>query len=387
MKKNLWIIIIVGLILRIILSLITFHPDIEVFSLSGKLVAAGNILNLYDFSLNSLVLNYPPAIYLFHGLFSYLFKLIGLSTINQPNINLLLLKLPYLIFDLLTGVILFKLVGSNKKAVLAFALWMFNPISLYVTYMMGQFDIIPTFFIVLAVYFVTKNKLEWSALALGIGIAFKVSPIFLVTPLAVYSKSFLGRIKLMILAVLPYLISIIPYLPSKSYRTAALFTDQNLKSLYASISISGGESILLFPVFLLFFYLIIWYFPSKLDINKLFLIPLLLFFILTHYHPQWLIWVTPLLILDLIASEFTNILPDIMILYSWFGLLFFFDPSLTIGIFSPIWPPLKSLAYYWSLGQKDLSYNLPRSIFQTIFVSASLYLIYRNYLKDLLVRK
>lgn len=380
MKKNIWIIIVTGLILKIVLSLITFHPDIEVFSLAGKLIAAGHILNFYDFSVNSAVLNYPPAIYLYHGLFSYLFKLIDLSSFNQFNIDLLLLKIPYLIFDVLIGVVLYKLVDT-KKAVLVLILWMFNPVNLYVTYMLGQFDIIPTFFIILAVYFVMKNKLEWAALAIGFGIAFKISPIFLAIPIAVYNKSFLGRIKLIILAGMPYFISIIPYFFSKSFRATALFTDQNTKSLYASISISGAESILLFPAVLCFFYLIIWFFPRKLNINKLFLIPLLLFFILTHYHPQWFIWITPLLILDLINSRFKNILPVFLIFYGWLSSLFFFDPSLTIGIFSPIWPSLQTLSHYWYLAQINSNYNLPRSIFQTIFVSAALYLIYQNSLK------
>lgn len=387
MKKSLWITIIVSLILRIILSLSTFHPDMQAFDLAGKLVASGKVLNLYEFNLNSVVLNYPPAIYLFHGLFGYLFKLVGLSELNQPNINFLLLKLPYLIFDLLIGIILYKLVGSNKKAILAFALWMFNPINLYVTYMLGQFDIIPTFFIILAVYFVTKNKLKWAALAIGFGVAFKLSPIFLAVPVAIYNKNFLGRIKLLILAGLPYFISIIPYIFSKSFRATALFTDQNTKSLYAGISVSGAESILLFPAVLLFFYLVIWFFPRKLNINKLFLIPLLLFFILTHYHPQWLIWITPLLILDLITSKFKSILPVCLIIYGWLGSLFFFDPSLTIGIFSPVWPSLQTLSHYWYLAQINSNFNLPRSIFQTIFVSAALYLICQNSLKIIFQRR
>lgn len=387
MKKILWIIIIVSLILRIILSLSTFHPDMRTFDLAGKLVASGKVLNLYDFNLNLVVLNYPPAVYLFHGLFSYLFKLLGLSALNQPNINFLLLKLPYLIFDLLIGIILYKLVGSNKKATLAFALWMFNPVNLYVTYMLGQFDIIPTFFIILAVYFVIKNKFKWAALAIGFGVAFKLSPIFLAVPIAIYNKSFLGRIKLLILTGLPYFVSILPYIFSKSFRATALFAEQNTKSLYASISVSGAESILLFPAVLLFFYLVIWFFPLKMNIYKLFLIPLLLFFIFTHFHPQWLIWITPLLILDLITSKFKSILPVCLIIYGWLGSLFFFDPSLTIGIFSPVWPSLQTLSHYWYLGQGSSNLNLSRSIFQTIFASAALYLICQNYLEAILKKR
>ncbi|MDP3758489.1 MAG: hypothetical protein Q8Q86_02120, partial [Candidatus Daviesbacteria bacterium] len=78
MKKTFWIIIIIGVAVRIFLSLTTFHPDMQVFKLAGKLVASGNILNLYDFTSNSAVFNYPPAIYLFHGLFTFLFSTLGI---------------------------------------------------------------------------------------------------------------------------------------------------------------------------------------------------------------------------------------------------------------------------------------------------------------------
>lgn len=378
--KNLWIIVIIGVVIRIVLSLTTFHSDMAVFDLAGKLVASGNALNVYNFSSNQAVLNYPPAIYLFHGVFSFVFdNILGLSRLNQFNIHLLLLKLPYLIFDLFLGFILLKLFDSQKKSLVAFVLWMFNPINLYATYMMGQFDIIPTFFTVLSIYLVVKGKLSWAAVALGFGIAFKLSPVFLVIPLVVFGKSIWERLRLFILCLTPYLLSIIPYLPSSSFKTTALFANQSSKSLYADIPVSGGESIILFPVFLVFFYLIIWGFnlsKVRIDIWKLYLIPLLLFFIFTHYHPQWLIWISPLLILDLVTSGFKNIIPNILIFVSWFASLFFFDPSLTLGIFSPIAPVLQNTPSIWTLMNIGVDYNLLRSLIQTISVSAALYLIY-----------
>lgn len=369
MMKNLWIILTVGVLLRIILSVATYHSDMEVFELAGKLVASGNILNLYDFSSTAAVFNYPPLIYLLQGLFRFFIS----GIFSWP-----LLKAPYLIFDLLVGLILWKLFDSPQKSSLAFALWMFNPINLYATYMMGQFDIIPTFFIILSLFMVVKKRLELAAVALGFGIAFKISPIFLAVPLIIFGKNFLERLKLLILALLPYLVSIIPYLFSSSFRATALFANQSSKSLYASIPISGGESIILFPAFLLLFYLIIWNSKGQ-DINKLFLIPLLLFFIFSHYHPQWLIWVTPLLILELVNSGFKNLLPYFLIFISWLASLFFFDPSLTIGIFVPIWPKLQALPNIWTILRLNPDYNFSRSVIQTIFVSASLYLIYEYF--------
>lgn len=366
--KSLWIIITLGLILRIILSLSTYHSDMQVFDLAGRLVALGNVLNLYDFSSSSAVFNYPPLIYIYHGLFRVLF-----GGIENP----LVLKFPYLIFDALAALTLFKLFNARREKILALRLWVFNPVSLYATYMMGQFDIIPTFFIILSVYLAVKNKLNLAALALGFGIAFKIFPLFLIIPLLIFGKSIGEKIKLLFLTLVPYLLTIIPYLPSDSFRATALFANQNSKSLYAKLPVSGGESILLFPALLLLFYLIILSLKIKTDIWRLYAIPLLLFFIFTHYHPQWLIWITPLLILELVKSGFRNWLPQMLIFLSWFASLFFFDPSLTVGIFAPVAPVFRDLPSIWILLNISFDYNVMRSLVQTVFVAASLYLIYR----------
>lgn len=369
--KNLWIILIVGVVLRILLSAFTYHPDMLAFKLGGEVVASGKFLNLYDYSDKDIaILNYPPLIYWFHGIFNFL--------LGSVLVTGLVIKIPYLIFDLLIGFLFLRLFTSQRDKILAFSLWIFNPVSIYATYMMGQFDIIPTFFTVLSIYFVVKDKLKLAALALGGGIAFKIYPVFLVIPLLILGKTYFDKFKLGVLAILPYLLSITPYIESASFRAQALFTSQTDKSLYAKIPVSGGEAILLFPAALILFYLLIW--GKKIDKSslwKLYLIPLLLFFILTHYHPQWLIWITPFLILDLLSSKFKNLFPILLIFGSWFASLFFFDPSLSLGMFTPIWPNLANLNL-WTILNLNMDYNFSRSVLQTIFAAASVHMIYRH---------
>ena len=368
--KKIWLILIAGIMLRVFLSFATFHPDIQALSDSGQLVTDGHLLNLYNYSSDTLVLNYPPLIYWFFGLLNFLFS--G---------NIPFLKLSYLPFDILLAFILYKMVDA-KKAVLAFSLWLFNPINLYVTYMMGQFDIIPTTFTVVSIYLITKNRLNLAALALGGGIAFKLYPVFLIIPLIILAKSFWTKIKLVVIAFLPYCISILPYLSSGSFRSNALFTNQSSKSLYATIPVSGGESIILFPALLIFFYLLIW--QKKLtesSLWKIYLTVLLLFFIFTHYHPQWLIWITPFLILSLVFERLKNLLPILLIFVSWLGSLLFFDSSLTMGIFSPLFPILKNTEDVWTLLNLKIDYNFSRSILQTVFASSAVYLIYQYFPK------
>ena len=366
--KKLMSILIFGVAVRIFLSFASFHPDIAALSAGGQFVTNGHILNLYDYSSDTLVLNYPPLVYWFFGLLNFLF-----------NGSISFLKLSYMLFDIPLGFLLIKVVDP-KKAVLAFSLWMFNPISLYSTYMMGQFDIIPTFFTLLSIYFIAKNKLSWAALALGGGIAFKLYPIFLIIPLIILAKSFWTKAKLMIIAALPYFVSVLPYLSSGSFRSNGLFASQSSKSLYATLPVSGGESVILFPVLLMLFYLLIW--QKKLDelfFWKIYLIPLLLFFIFTHYHPQWLIWIAPFLILGLVFERLKNLLPILMIFGSWVGSLFFFDSSLTLGLFAPLLPVLKNAPDIWTSLNLNIDYNFSRSILQTVFAASAAYLIYQYF--------
>jgi uncharacterized membrane protein len=192
--SKIWILIILAIALRIFLSFTTYHSDIAALVNGGQFIASGHILNLYDFSSDILVLNYPPLIYWYFGFFDLFFTgIFGL------------LKLPYLIFDLLLGFLLYKMV-EPRKALLAFGIWVFNPISLYATYMMGQFDIIPAFFSVLSVYFALKNRLTWATLALGTAIAFKLYPIFLIIPLITFGKNYWERFKLIMFSLSPYLV-------------------------------------------------------------------------------------------------------------------------------------------------------------------------------------
>ena len=410
-NKTLILILAIGIIIRLFLSAITFHPDITAFDLGGQLVAKGNVLNLYDYisklpSTSPLLKNYPPdfliyppAIYLYQGLFAAMFNnffdpgflmsvLVEVpKTFNTWTLSwhLVFLKLPYLLFDIPIAFLLAKLFESKREKILAFTFWIFNPVNLYATYMMGQFDIIPTFFVILSLYFLRRSQMKekniiFALIALGVGAAFKIYPLFLIIPLAFIGRTFWDKIKYLLIGVLPYFLFILPFIFSHGFRSSALVAGQTLKSFYAQIPISGGESIILFPFILIFFYLYI-YLNNKLlnnfeNVWKIDFIILILFFIFTHYHPQWFLWLTPFLIIALIKSNNKIVLPFVLSLISFFGLLFFFDSSLTIGIFSPIISSLYQSPTAWEIFRINIDTSFARSILQTLFVSCGAIFIY-----------
>ncbi len=413
MKKNILIVLALGILIRLFLGFSTYHSDVQPFYFAGSLMAEGNVLNFYDYLPNlpltepilkvypTNLFNYPPLVYFSLGPINYLlslpfskellhnfiFDLPSLLGNVELNFLLLALKLPYLVFDLGIGLLLFKFFEEpiNKQGLpfdngkfLAFTLWIFNPINLYATYMMGQFDVIPTFLTVLALYLaVKKEKLFLAALFLGLGASFKIFPFLFLIPLALIKEKWVDRIKITAIGGLTYIATILPFINSHGFRATALVAGQTTKSLYANLPISGGESIIIFPFLILFFYLI--FFFKKAGTQNLwsrFFIIILLFFIFTHYHPQWFLWLTPFLILDLVKSRLLHWPLVVISFISWLGLVTLFDPGLSVWLFSPINPGLYGQVGVWeSLGIR-VDLNMARSVLQTLFVSVAAYYIY-----------
>jgi hypothetical protein len=408
-KKGIIWIIATGILIRIFLAFSTFHSDIQPFYFAGETIAKGNVLNFYDY-LGSLspespilaiyptyLFNYPPLVYFFLGPINYLlalpfgggllhkfiFDLPGLLGNIQLNILLLTLKLPYFAFDLGVALLLYKLFDKPRNKFLALTLWIFNPINLYATYMMGQFDIIPTFLSVLALYIaIKKNSFFYAAFFLGLGTAFKIFPFLFLIPLALMKDKWFDRFKIVALGVLTYVLTILPFLASSGFRSTALVAGQTTKSMYATLPISGGESVILFPALLVFFYFVFLF--KKIKAEKLwsrFFVLLLIFFIFTHYHPQWFIWITPFLIIDLVKSGLKHWPLVLLAVITWLGQVSFFDPGLSVWLFSPIKPELYGQPGIWESLGINYNLNMARSVLQTLFVAVAGYYIYHHFPK------
>jgi len=410
MKRNVLIILTIGLILRVFLAASTYHADVAALGFAGKVVSEGNVLNLYDYLsglpaghpyLNIYPTNlfiYPPPIYfLYGGLFSLIRGVFGADFINifianplslfgevKLSFFLLFLKLPLFVFDIATAFLLMILAKDEKFKTKLFAFWIFNPVTLYATYMMGQFDIIPVFFTAASLCFaVKKKKIYLSSLMLGLGMSFKIYPLLFLVPLAFTKNRWIDRVKVAVTGVLPYLFCTLPFIGSKGFRTSALLAGQTTKSMYAVLPISGGESIIIYIAAVLFIYIVFLYSTNPIDQLwlKYFLL-MLLFFIFTHYHPQWFLWITPFLILDLVESRLKSFPLILLSLLSWIGLVTFFDPGLSTRLFAPIIPSLGNLPGIWQILGLDININLARSYFQTIFAAVGFYYLYKYFPKE-----
>ena len=188
--KKFEIFIITVLILKVIVMGL-FSSDYQndlfmkfVYGFIGE-IKKGQFINPYSIFKNEVNLfPYPPTMFLIEfwgGILS-----IGVKNIFIKNI---LFKIPSLIFDLLGLYFLVKMFPNKRKyiGVLYFA----SPIIFYATYMHGQLDIIPTIFLLGALYFLInkRNDIAFSiTLALALSSKLHILAIIPLLYLYIYKK-------------------------------------------------------------------------------------------------------------------------------------------------------------------------------------------------------
>jgi hypothetical protein len=383
-----WLVVwlIIGVIIRISISPLFSHLDLITLDQSALNLATNHTLILSDSA---------AIIYLLAGWLGLLLPvlphyLVGLivnsqgtseSTFiqSQPGIQILLLttRIPYIFFDILSGLVIqkmFKGSGFEKKA---FIIWMLNPVTIFVSYFFGQYDIIPTFFLILAIYLFKKDSYALSSLSLGVVAALK-SFGFLFIPLipiiAGRNKPANTKAKLWvvstILGLIPILTSDLSVSLFKSAYVSAnaanagLFNGYYGTQMYNQGSVVGNSFLSALVFFALDYSVHVSTLESFVDVLYLFpiiygifilycnyignagfdgmiddmVILLSAYYALNLFLPQWFVWFQPLLLYKSLKSGelykivfFASI--PIFFIYTWF-----WDPNLTTLLFLPLTP-------------------------------------------------
>jgi len=399
-----FVILFLGVLIRLVLMPITYHPDLLGHSFSAYFLAYEGKINLYD-TLASLppdhplvknfgvgdIFIYPPLTYYTLGFFRFLVKpfadpnlipwlMVHLDSLHSyPRLfeHLFLFKLPYLFLDIGLAFLLTKFFDDPKKKKLAFILWMFNPVAIYVSFMIGQLDLLPVFFSVLSLFLYKKKKNYLSMISMGIAASYKMYPLFLILPLAfLISDKFKERLKLTLAGIFPFVFFIAPYLSSSAFR-AMVFSPKSQKMLFMNWPLSGAEAVYPFVLFLSIITFLSYY--QKINITPLpyFLAILLLIFSVTHFHPQWFLWVVPFLVLELVDNNFENIVLALVIFFGWILLTLLFEPSLSFGLFNPLWPDLERATGLSEIIGKYTNVFQLKSLIRSVFAGASVFLIFR----------
>lgn len=403
-NKKVTFIFVGAILLRLLLMPITLHPDLLGHSFSAYFLADEGKINLYETLANlpashPLVKNfgvsdifiYPPLANYTLAFFRVLVKPFSdpgfipwlwenLSQIHSyPHLykQLFLFKVPYFFIDISAAFLLAGLFKDLKQKRQAFVLWLLNPLAIYVSFMVGQLDLLPTFFTILALYFFQKSKYNWSVFSLGVAASYKLYPLFLLPALVFIAKDKLWpRVKLMAVGISPFIFFIAPYINSKAFR-AMVFSPKSQKMLFMGWPVSGAEVIYPFILGIFGIYFLAYYTKKTRSLAVYFLAVLLLTFSVTHFHPQWFLWVTPFLIWDLIKNNFKNALLSISIFTCWLVLTFLFEPSLSFGLFNPVWPDMEMANGLSEVLSKYTDVFQLKSMIRSVLAGTSLFFVYR----------
>lgn len=112
------------------------------------------------------------------------FKLLGSFSLGGTPLSLICVKLPLLVSDVFLLWALMKVARERRRAV--FYLFWFNPITLFITYVHGQLDVVVMTLCFLSLMFLTSRKIQASALLLALATLSKFHVVILIPFILAY---------------------------------------------------------------------------------------------------------------------------------------------------------------------------------------------------------
>jgi hypothetical protein len=391
-----------AIVIRLLFSLLFFHPDIKSQHFHTQFLRQG-IVDIYGYIDSHLKIlpyrdtfNYPPLTYYLLGAVNFTTSLFAgpdftpwlndwgpdayTSKKMQPFI--LLLKIPYIILDLGIAVLLFKFLEKERTkirlSVLSF--WLFNPLTLYAVYMLSQFDILAVFSTVAALYFTRQNKIIPAAIALGLGAMIKSYPLLFVPFVLLRAKSL--KSALLSLAGLSgaLLLPIIPVISSSAFRYT--MTHSNLmQSIFESGIGVGGNQQLIF--FIIAYVLAFWFSYNRRnnsDLTAEFFTVTLSVLVFSAYHAQWVLWCLPFAAIIWARTQgklwavFTGAVVGFLLL-AWL----IPDQFALLGLLTPINPQVLQFPALPDLVKKVTDPGFIITVSRTLLFSSGLLLIYKSW--------
>ncbi|MGI9016967.1 MAG: glycosyltransferase 87 family protein [Euzebya sp.] len=225
--------------------------------------------------------------------------------------TLLALKLPYLVFDLVAGVLLVAMVagrtrGGGEGAVRAWAFWMLSPIGLYASYVFGRYEMFAVALVVAALLACEREHPWWGAVLLGLAITMRGYPIILLPIFGlIVVREPLRRLGWAALALLPF--GVVLYTNTLWAGTVGEFArlrDFSTGSTFLAytLPVDGPGPIYLFGLFAVGVYVVLigraygWWGPGPVALSQLW-VWLAVFhgglFMLTTFSAHYFAWFTP----------------------------------------------------------------------------------------------
>lgn len=322
--------------LLIIFCFFSFQQG-DILHTGGSSFAAldGHLLDFYEANKPVFVgNNYLPSSYILFAIWNIPLKLFGIVEAPYNNVGYAVFwfKLLPSVFYFGSAVVIYRIghimnLGKAKSALMSI-IWVSTPIAVFSQFIFGQYDIFTVFFTLLGILFFLRKKRFLFILFFGIAITFKYFPLFIFIPLLLLTEK---RIKKIIcdglLFMVPILIEVLLFIDSSAFRTGVFGFGANQRMFSAGFQIEYGVTIS--------FFIIVWaaictfcYFKHLEKLEDLIIWTLYLcmtvsslIFSLILWHPQWLLFATPFMVLTTFIhkrSQFFLFL-DILMMFFFVG--------------------------------------------------------------------
>lgn len=175
-----------ALLSRLTLSPFFGHPwDMYIWLKSGELALSQiNIYLLQD------PVDYPWGFYAYPPAWLYWLMLVAFANLKYLELQVFLVKVPIILSDIGVGVLVYRLAGMmgfpERRRIVAMSVWLFNPVSFFMSSIWGMFDSIAVLFMLLGLEAIIKGKLERAGALIGAGAAVKLLPALLIPPTIAY---------------------------------------------------------------------------------------------------------------------------------------------------------------------------------------------------------
>src|SRR3990167_6124498 len=211
-NKLLFLILTIGLVIRIALNNIIYSKDAESFVFWGKYLQDHSIANLYEF----LPGGFTPLPPLYYYVSRFLGKTVSFLNLWQNEwATYLIFKIPPILAELVIAILIYWFVAKylNKKwATASSAFYFLHPAIVYNTAVFGQIDSFVASFAFIAVMLILTKKYVMALVLYTIGILSKLQDLAIL-PLMVTLSLVNNSIKKLVIAVIVILpIALAPFL-------------------------------------------------------------------------------------------------------------------------------------------------------------------------------
>jgi len=305
--------------------------------------------------------------------------------VSRPHIfrTLFLLKFPFLLFDFGCLFFLNRLATDSRKRLFLFKFWMINPVSIFVVYIYGRFEVIPIFFILGSLYYVKSKRFYLALLMLGISAALRLYPLILFIPaIIILGKNTRERLRLIFWGLLPLgIMAVFAALLGQQSEVGQLMGNP-LVDYFLSMNFNLGlrDNVYIFIVGYTFLIFHAYYHRGEFKpfegILKYSLSIFLLFFATSFFHRQFFMWTIPFLGLYILEDK--RFLGLFIIQVFTYFIYTLYGGRLTAGyLFTPL-----NLEYFINLPspvevmRRFFEPYKVIAIFRSVFSAVNLYMIY-----------